>query len=66
MYPMMPAGGPGRAGQDASAAGRVAPERTQGMTGKDQPDWQRPTAVETAVFFNELLLLAVLALASHD
>jgi Protein of unknown function (DUF2568) len=33
------------------------------MTGKDQPDWQRPTAVETAVFFNELLLLAVLALA---
>jgi len=33
------------------------------MTGKDQPDWQRPTAVEIAVFFNELLLLAVLALA---
>lgn len=33
------------------------------MTGKDQPGWQPPTAVETAVFFNELLLLAVLALA---
>ena len=33
------------------------------MTGKDQPDWQRPTAVEIAVFFNEPLLLAVLALA---
>ncbi len=30
------------------------------MTGKDQPGWQRPTAVEIAVFFNELLLLAVL------
>ena len=37
-----------------------------GMTGKDQPDWQRPTAVEITVFFNELLLLAVLAPASHD
>jgi hypothetical protein len=36
------------------------------MTGKDQPDWQRPTAVEITVFFNELLLLAVLAPASHD
>lgn len=33
------------------------------MTGKDQPGWQSPTAVEIAVFLNELLLLAVLALA---
>ena len=36
------------------------------MTAKDQPDWQRPAAALIAVFFNELLPLAVLALASHD
>jgi Protein of unknown function (DUF2568) len=30
---------------------------------QDQPGWQLPTTVEIAVFFNELLLLAVLALA---